>query len=752
MNKNSIKRTITFMVTLVLLFGSAFTVHAVTNDSNVVVWGDDTYQKTTIPAGLTSVKAIAAGSWHIVALKEDGTVVAWGSNNDGQTTVPAGLANVKAIAAGTYHTVALKEDGTVVAWGSNFRGQTTVPVGLTNVKAIAAGVSHTVALKEDGTVVAWGLNYNGQTTVPPGLTDIKAVAAGEAHTVALKEDGTVVAWGKNLSGQTTVPTGLANVKAIAVARDHTVALKEDGTVVAWGDNFGGQTTVPAGLANVKAIATGYVHTVALKEDGTVIAWGKRDYGQGTVPAGLTNVKAIAAGDMNTVALLPYWTGIAITTLPTKTEYLVGQSLDLSGLIVTGTYNDGTTATVPVTAANISGFDSSAPATGQTVTVTVDGKTAAFTVNTFVIAVTGVSLNVSSSAINVGANETLSATIAPANATNKNVTWTSSNPLVATVDSNGKILGVSAGTAVITITTVDGSKTATCTVTVIPAMGVTTDRLSGLDRIGTAIKVSNQFVSATTAILAPAADANLVDALAAAPLAGKTSPILLTDNTTLSPATKAQLIKLGVTKVYVVGAISQAVFNEVNEMPGVTAIQLKGADRIETAALISSQLTNIAGSFVVGYGALADALSVASYAAAHNYSIVVTNPDGSLPGTANVASSHVYLIGGPTLVKDIAGATRLAGADRYATNKKVLETLSYSFNKVYVANGTQEHLVDSLIASSLAAIDDATIILTDTETGGDATVAYIGAKLVNNAVVVALGGATVVSDTTLANVR
>ena len=370
-----------------------------------------------------------------------------------------------------------------------------------------------------------------------------------------------------------------------------------------------------------------------------------------------------------------------------------------------------------------------------------------------IPVTGVSLNKTSSSIDVGASDNLSAVVAPENATNKDVIWNSSNTSVADVDNTGNVVGISTGTAVITVTTIDGSKSAICTVTVMAAIGVTTDRLSGTDRIGTAIKVADQFVSPATAILAPAANANLVDALAAAPLAGKTSPILLTDNNTLSAATKAELNKLKVTKVYVVGAISQAVFNEVKAMPDVTvAIQLRGADRITTAALISSKLTNIAGSFVVGYGALPDALSVASFAAAHNYSILVANADGNLPvSEAAYKGATVYTVGGPKLVADIEGATRFAGADRYATNKVVLETLSYSYSKVYVANGTQAHLVDSLVASSLAAQDGAPIILTDTTTYGDATVAYIGAKLANNGIVVALGGSTVVLDTTLTKV-
>lgn len=77
------------------------------------------------------------------------------------------------------------------------------------------------------------------------------------------------------------------------------------------------------------------------------------------------------------------TGIEVTKQPTKTEYVVGQSLDLTGLIVTGTYNDGTTAPITITASNISGFDSTT-AGSKTVTVTVDGKTATFNVNVKVV--------------------------------------------------------------------------------------------------------------------------------------------------------------------------------------------------------------------------------------------------------------------------------------------------------------------------------------------------------------------------------
>ena len=81
-----------------------------------------------------------------------------------------------------------------------------------------------------------------------------------------------------------------------------------------------------------------------------------------------------------------------------------------------------------------------------------------------IPVSSVSLNKTSTSIKVGATETLTATVLPADAANKNVSWSSNKTNIATVN-DGVVTGVAEGTAVITVTTVDGGKTATCTVTV-----------------------------------------------------------------------------------------------------------------------------------------------------------------------------------------------------------------------------------------------------------------------------------------------
>ena len=109
-----------------------------------------------------------------------------------------------------------------------------------------------------------------------------------------------------------------------------------------------------------------------------------------------------------------------------------------------------TATITVTTA-----DGGKTATCE-VTVTQPAKTP----------VTSVTLDKTSLTLDVGGSFTLTATVKPDNATNKAVKWSSSNENVATVDQNGNVKAVGAGTATITAAASDGSgKTATCEVTV-----------------------------------------------------------------------------------------------------------------------------------------------------------------------------------------------------------------------------------------------------------------------------------------------
>ena len=108
-------------------------------------------------------------------------------------------------------------------------------------------------------------------------------------------------------------------------------------------------------------------------------------------------------------------------------------------------------------------------------VNLNEATCKITVNP-VVHVIKVSLNKTTDILTVGAKDTLKVTIAPTNATNKAVKWTSSNTTKATVDIWGKVTSLKAGTTTITGITVDGSKTVKCILT------VTNANIKGIDNV------------------------------------------------------------------------------------------------------------------------------------------------------------------------------------------------------------------------------------------------------------------------------
>lgn len=98
--------------------------------------------------------------------------------------------------------------------------------------------------------------------------------------------------------------------------------------------------------------------------------------------------------------------------------------------------------------------------------TVDGKYTSYCrIIVLPVRVEDVVLNETES-LTIGQSKTLTPTFAPTTATNKNVTWTSSNGAIVSVDAKGNIKGLKAGNATITVTSVDGNYTSTCNITVV----------------------------------------------------------------------------------------------------------------------------------------------------------------------------------------------------------------------------------------------------------------------------------------------
>ena len=123
-----------------------------------------------------------------------------------------------------------------------------------------------------------------------------------------------------------------------------------------------------------------------------------------------------------------------------------------------------------------------------------GRTATFkvTVAKDTVNVTGVSATISSSNITVGKTAKITTKISPNNASNKGVSYKSNNTAVATVDSSGTVKGISAGTAVITVTSNDGHKTATVKVTVTNPVHATSVSISGPSEVVVGQKITLTF--------------------------------------------------------------------------------------------------------------------------------------------------------------------------------------------------------------------------------------------------------------------
>ena len=162
---------------------------------------------------------------------------------------------------------------------------------------------------------------------------------------------------------------------------------------------------------------------------------------------------------------------SVAVTPSRIEIIEGESAALSASVspeaasdraVAWSSSDRSVATVDK-AGTVHGLR---PGTA-TVTATAEGKsgTCAVTVKAKAVNVTEVTLDRTELTLTEGETETLTATVRPDNADNRKVTWISDKTDVATVDGAGKVTAVKAGEAVVTVTTEDGGKTATCKVTV-----------------------------------------------------------------------------------------------------------------------------------------------------------------------------------------------------------------------------------------------------------------------------------------------
>ena len=346
----------------------------------------------------------------------------------------------------------------------------------------------------------------------------------------------------------------------------------------------------------------------------------------------------------------------------------------------------------------------------------------------IVGVSGITLNKTALNLTIGASESLVATISPSNATNKDVEWTSSNTNVATVDTTGKVIGVSSGSATITVKTKDGAKVATCNVTVKnPVISANENKLIGEDRYKTAIKVSNRGWSKSDNVVIVNSSA-IVDALSATPFAKmKNAPILLTGAENLNNETKKEITRLGAKNVYVIGGTGVVSKNVVSELKAMNlnVDRISGDTRYTTALEVAKRLGNVSEIAVVnGVTGLADAVSIAPVAADRNMPIVLSSPnEGTKVFDEFIKVNSIktsYVIGGEAAIsKDVAfklpNANRLGGASRNETNAIILEKFytNRDLNNIFVAKDGMkkvDDLIDALAVGVLASKEKSPVVI------------------------------------------
>ena len=236
---------------------------------------------------------------------------------------------------------------------------------------------------------------------------------------------------------------------------------------------------------------------------------------------------------------------------------------------------------------------------------------------------------------------------------------------------------------------------------------TTTRVAGADRIQTSVEVSKKYYeSAETVIIANYE--KFADSLSASALSkALKAPILLVKKDQLDSVVAQEIKRLGAKNVVVIGG-EQSVDEAKNSLSKYNVQTIAGSDRYETSAKIAQEIIKRTGTTqaVIASGeTFADALTVAPLANKNNMPILLVQPNNIPKATQEVLKQieEVIIVGGEkTISKEVENKlpnpTRIAGANRYETAKKIYE---YGFKdrvEVNIANGTTA--ADSLVIGSI----------------------------------------------------
>ena len=401
--------------------------------------------------------------------------VAWTSSNGTVASVSNG--KVIALKAGKATITVKTDDG-----GKTATCEVTVNSKVYPVTGVTLDKSSATLTEGDELILTATVNPDNATNmnVTWSSSNLSIASVSNGKVIALKAGKATITVKTDDGGKTATCEVTVNAKVYPVTG---VTLDETSATLTEGDELTLTATVnPDNATNKNVTWSSSDNTVASVSNGKVTALKS---GKATITVKTDDGGKTATCEVTVNAKVYPVTGVTLDkTSATLTE---GDELTLTATVnpdnathknVTWTSSNGTVASVS------NGKIIALKAGKTTITVKTEdgGKTATceVTVNAKVYPVTGVTLDKTSATLTEGDELTLTATINPDNATNKNVTWSSSNSAVASV-SNGKVTALKAGKATITVKTDDGGKTATCEVTVnakvYPVISVSLDKTS-----------------------------------------------------------------------------------------------------------------------------------------------------------------------------------------------------------------------------------------------------------------------------------
>ena len=383
-------------------------------------------------------------------------------------------------------------DDKTVLWDSSDNSVATVSNG--KVTAVKAGSATVTAKSADG-----GFTATCAVTVAAKVIDVSSVSLSKTELTLTEGDSeTITATVKPDDATDKTVTWSTSDAAVATVDGGKITAVKEGTATITA-KAGDKTATCAVTVNKKIINVESVEldktaieltegdsetiVATVKPDDATdktVTWSSSDDAVATVDGGkITAVKpgtatiTAKAGDKTaTCKVTVNKRFIAVESVELDKAELELTEGDSETLVATVKPDDATDKTVTWSSsddavATVEGGKITAVKPGTaTITATAGEKSATckVTVNKRIIAVESVELNKTEIDLVEGDSETLVATVKPDDATDKTVTWTSSDPAVATVE-GGKVTAVKAGVA--TITAKAGEKTATCAVTVKP---------------------------------------------------------------------------------------------------------------------------------------------------------------------------------------------------------------------------------------------------------------------------------------------